>query len=257
MNEIIFVTHNKGKIESAKKILKDVNFKVFKYNLEEPRSDDIQYISEQKVLEAYSLVKTPCISLDCGFWIDELNGFPKAFVNFTLETIGIEGILKLMENNKNRKCRFTECLSYYDGKEIYQFMGTHPGTLSNKILGRDTKRKWSDLWYIFIPDGYGKTLAEMTDEERDNRKKYNCTDAMNEFAKWYKEKHLELKDRFKCKALMGNYCYRWHMNGCKGSSCKQWWCGFCIDASINPKIEDSICTKCSQFDFKKNNYIED
>ena len=31
MEEVVFVTHNKGKIASAKKNLKDVNFKVFEY----------------------------------------------------------------------------------------------------------------------------------------------------------------------------------------------------------------------------------
>lgn len=187
MDEVIFVTHNKGKIESAKKQLEEVNFKIYEYELKEPRSDDIKYISKYKVMEAYKIVSKPCISLDCGFWIDELNGFPKAFVNFALDTIGIEGFLKLMEGKEDRKCRFTECLSYYDGKELYQFMGKHEGTLSNKVLGNDTYKKWSDLWYIFIPMGYSKTLAEMTDEERAKRKKIESIDSMNEFAKWYRK----------------------------------------------------------------------
>ena len=55
MNEIVFVTHNKGKIASASKQLNGVNFKVFEYDLEEPRSDDIKYISKYKV-KAYKLV---------------------------------------------------------------------------------------------------------------------------------------------------------------------------------------------------------
>jgi len=186
MDEVIFVTHNKGKIESAKKYLKDVNFKVFEYEVEEPRSDDIKYISKYKVIEAYKLVKKPCISLDCGFWIDELNGFPRAFVNYSLDTIGIKGILKLMEGKENRVCKFTECLSYYDGKELKQFMGKHEGTLSKEILGNDTDKKWSDLWYIYKPYGYEKTLAQMTEEEREYRKKYNSVDSMKEFADWYK-----------------------------------------------------------------------
>ena len=39
--------------------------------------------------------------------------------------------------------------------------------LANKqLVGNDTDKKWSDLWYIFKPYGYEKTLAEMTDEER-------------------------------------------------------------------------------------------
>lgn len=88
------------------------------YELEEPRSDDIKYISEYKVKEAYKLVNKPCVSLDCGFWIDELNGFPRAFVNYALDTLGLDGILKLMEDKTNRNCKFTECFSYYDGKCI-------------------------------------------------------------------------------------------------------------------------------------------
>ena len=190
MDEIVFVTHNKGKIASANKRLKGVNFKIFEYELEEPRSDDIKYISKYKVMEAYKLVNKPCISLDCGFWVDELDGFPRAFVNFALDTIGIEGILKLMESRENRNCRFTECLSYYDGNELHQFMGKHEGKLAEKILGNDTDKKWSDLWYIFKPYGYEKTLAQMTDEERANRIKYESIDSMKEFAKWYKEQNF-------------------------------------------------------------------
>ena len=187
MEEIVFVTHNKGKIASAKRELKNVDFKIFEYDLDEPRSDDIKYISKYKVMEAYELVNKPCLSLDCGFWIDELDGFPRAFVNFSLDTIGINGILKLMEQKENRACRFTECLSYYDGKNIYQFMGKHEGTLAKEILGNDTDKKWSDLWYIFKPEGYDKTLAQMTDNERKNRVRYNSVSAFEEFAKWYKE----------------------------------------------------------------------
>lgn len=65
MKEVVFVTHNKGKIASANKRLKDVDFKIYEYELEEPRSDDINYISKYKVMEAYKLVNKPCISLDC------------------------------------------------------------------------------------------------------------------------------------------------------------------------------------------------
>ena len=101
MNEIVFVTHNKGKIAEAQKVLKNIKLEIFEHELEEPRSEDVKYISKCKVMEAYKIVKKPCISMDAGFWIDELNGFPKAFVNFSLETVGINGILKLMEGKDN------------------------------------------------------------------------------------------------------------------------------------------------------------
>ena len=60
------------------------------------------------------------------------------------------------------------------------------GNLSNEILGLNREEKWSDLWYIFKPEGFDKTLAEMDSEERDNRRKVDgSVQAMQEFAKWY------------------------------------------------------------------------
>lgn len=40
-----------------------------------------------------------------------------------------------------------------------------------KIKSADSEEKWSDLWYIFKPKGFDKTLAEMDSKERENRRK--------------------------------------------------------------------------------------
>lgn len=128
MEEIIFVTHNKGKIISAKKALKNVNFKILEYDLEEPRSEDIKYISD------------------------------------------------------------------YDGKELQQFMGKHEGSIATKMLGKDVKEKWSDLWYIYIPKNETKTLAQMTEEERETRRKRKIDESQESlevFAKWYLERKVK------------------------------------------------------------------
>ena len=186
--EIIFVTHNKGKVKSAEKYFKNIKLSTIDFELDEPRSDDIQEIAKSKVIQAYEMLKKPCIALDTDFRIDQLNGFPRAFVNFSLETIGIDGILKLMENENNRTCAFNECLAYHDGKEIHYFYGKHPGNLSNKIQGIDRKEKWSDLWYIFKPKGFNKTLAEMDEYERVNRRSIDGSySAMEKFVEWYQE----------------------------------------------------------------------
>ena len=75
-------------------------------------------------------------------------------------------------------------------------MGKHEGTLTENVLGNDSNKKWSDLWYIFKPDGYSKTLAQMTDEERDNRVRYNSVSSLEEFKKWYNSEngsHISIK----------------------------------------------------------------
>lgn len=185
MKEIIFVTTNKGKIASAKKELKDIKVLSYDAQLIEPRSDDIKEIAKQKVIQGYKIVNKPCISLDAGFFIDELNGFPRAYVNHMLDTIGIEGVLKLMDGVANRSCEFKSCLAYYDGVNIKFFESKSLGTLSESIKGRDNENKWSDLWYIFIPEEFDKTLAEFDEEDfiiYDETKEDSC---LKKFSDWY------------------------------------------------------------------------
>ena len=188
MKEIVFVTHNKGKVKSAEKYFNNLKFATYDFELEEPRSDDIQEIATAKVKQAYELVEKPCIALDTGFFIEELNGFPRAFVNFALDTIGIDGFLKLMEGKENRKCEFRECLAYHDGKEIHYFYGKHPGNLATKMQGINREEKWSDLWYIFKPEHFEKTLAEMDSKEREEKRKIDgSAEALKAFADWYQK----------------------------------------------------------------------
>lgn len=140
MEEIVLVTHNKGKAKSAERYFNNLKFSTYDFELDEPRS--------------------------------------------------IEGILKLMENEENRKCRFEECLAYHDGKKIHYFYGKHPGNLATKIQGMDREEKWSDLWYIFKPEHYEKTLAEMDKVEREERRKIDgSVAALKVFAEWYKKEN--------------------------------------------------------------------
>lgn len=187
--EIVFVTSNKGKIASAQQYLKDTNLIEYNYDLIEPRTDDIEEIARSKVMQAYNIVKQPCIALDSGFFIESLNDFPRAFVNFSLNTIGIKGIIKLMQGEENRNCKFKECLAYYNGNEIKYFYCEHKGAIAQEIRGKDNPEKWSDLWYIFVPEYSldNRALAEYSIEETHNRRE-NIDSSIKQFAKWYQSK---------------------------------------------------------------------
>jgi len=183
---IIFVTGNKGKVSSAQQHFKNIKLEIYSADLLEPRSDDIKEIAASKVRQAYELVKNPCIALDAGFFVNSLNGFPRAFVNFALGTLGIEGILKCMEGVKDRSCYFEECLAYYDGDKIEYFVCKHPGKLTTDIRGNDKEEAWSKLWHIFVPENAidGRTLAELsTKEVEEYRERTNSS--MQDFAEWY------------------------------------------------------------------------
>lgn len=187
MDIITFVTTNQGKVIEAQKQCDSAGIKLVTYNYEliEPRSENLEEIAKTKVMQAYDKVGHPCIAMDSGFYIEALNGFPKTFVNFALTTIGINGILKLMEGISNRRAYFKQCLAYYDGNEIKYFYSQHEGSIATEISGDDKIQKWSDLWYIFISNGYDRTLASLSDEEHKKRESKN-EGTLAQFAKWYK-----------------------------------------------------------------------
>lgn len=166
--EIIYVTTNSGKVESLRKHLEPHGIQLVQRAIElpEPRFRDVKRIAEHKALKAYEQVRKPLLVLDAGFYINPLNGFPGTFVNFALETIGLEGILKLVEG-KERSCQSRECLAYIDeGTAIpVCFTSFTDGTLADRPLGEMQKHLWSPLGRIFIPKGYDKTPAQMTPQE--------------------------------------------------------------------------------------------
>ena len=150
------------------------------------RSDDLREIAKEKVLFAYKKIGKPCIALDSGFYIHSLNGFPKTFVNFVLETIGIEGILKLVDG-KLRDCEFRNCLAYLDEtlSEPVYFESSVEGSLSDFPRGKMRDYYWSKLFLVFIPKDSDKTLAEMTYEEYQKWRTQRYKDSFaTKFAEW-------------------------------------------------------------------------
>ncbi|MFH0906356.1 MAG: non-canonical purine NTP pyrophosphatase [archaeon] len=192
MKEIYFATSNKGKVLSVNKTLSKYGIEVIHKPLDLPeiRSEDLSKIAKVKVLFAYENVKKPCIAIDSGFYIDSLKGFPKAFVNFALNTIDIEGILKLVEN-KNRDCAFRNCLAYFDQdlKDPVFFEGVVEGTISEAPKGEMQDFCWSKLFLIFIPNGETKTLGQMTEKEyQEWRNKRSEDSYTTKFAEWFSSK---------------------------------------------------------------------
>ena len=195
MGKLYFVTSNEGKILRAKEQLSEYGIDIdwLNHDCAEPNVNDISYIAKYKVLEAYNLIHEPCFVVDSGFYIDNYpgeSGFPGAFPKRAIvKTDGdLEGIIDLlqkMENINNRECRFVDCLTYYDGTQLKVFYGVTGGTLSYEKRGIPQVKAKSDLWYVFIPTGANKTLAEMTDEERNIKKDPRYISAILEFGKWY------------------------------------------------------------------------
>ncbi len=122
-----------------------------------------------------------------------MNGFPKAFVNFALGTIGLEGILKLVEG-KDRHCEFRDSLAYMyaDLKEPLLFEAPTRGLLAEAPRGQLQPYHWGQLHKVFIPEGQDRTFSEMNEAEMDiwraGREGEWCGP---QFARWLKENRLK------------------------------------------------------------------
>ena len=197
MENLTYITGNYGKYISVKeKFEKEgITIDYCKCDLYEPDVNDIGYISKFKAKEAYDMIGKPVFVADSGFYIENYPnnpGYPGAFVKRSGISSNVGELLETMKDIKSRKCYFLDCLTYYDGNEFQQFFGISKGSLSKEIRGHENKKAKSNLWYVFVPDNCSKTLAEMTDEERNNRPD-NRTSATDEFIKWYKTKnHLKV-----------------------------------------------------------------
>lgn len=187
MEKIVFVTHNQGKITSANRDFEGkIEFEIYDYDIQEIRGT-LDEIAIAKVKDAYKLTGKPTIALDSGFFIPSLNGFPGVYVNHILDTIGVNGILKLLEDSIHRDCEFKETLAYYDGvNEPVLFHGVYKGNVALIKKGIVSAKDWSTLSYIYMPLGYNKTLAQMSEAERlENAKNNSMNNAFYKFKEWY------------------------------------------------------------------------
>ena len=165
MKEIIYVTGNWAKIKSAKMILEPLGFKVsnVKMDTTEIQANTIEEVAKHSAKETSDILKCDVLKNDSGLCVEALNGFPGPYTHYVDDTLGEKGLLKLMENETNRKACFVEAFAYCKyGSEPIVFTSITKGSIAKECSGT---YGWS--WdFIFIPDGCDKTLANYPDEER-------------------------------------------------------------------------------------------
>ena len=145
----------------------------------EIRSDDVATVALEAAKRAHKELGKPVVVDDTGLYIDTLAGFPKAYPAFVLETIGTEGILKLMESAHDRTAKFVIAAGYADAKQSHTFLGEMRGTIAMASVGT------GGFGYdpIFIPEGYSKTYAELSFDEKITIS--HRTKAFRAFLEWY------------------------------------------------------------------------
>jgi len=164
--EFFFATGNDHKIEEARAAVAQYNVEIKK--LEEFSKIEIQHPDLEEIAStALSLITTktdkPVFVEDSGLFIHQLNGFPGPYSSFVFETLGVEGILKLMEGAKTRKAEFRSSVAFgVNGKWFANFSSATEGT----ILLQPRGKNGFGFDPIFVPMWNMKTFAEMELKEK-------------------------------------------------------------------------------------------
>lgn len=165
MKKIVYVTGNKSKLYSAKQILEPLGIEVdnVKMDTTEIQADTVEEVAIHSAKEASEKLKCSVLKNDTGLFVDALGGFPGPYTHYVDETLGEDGLLKLLDGIDNRKACFIEAFAYCEyGKEPVVFK-----SITNGVIAQEKSGEYGWSWdYIFIPDGYEKTMANYPDEER-------------------------------------------------------------------------------------------
>ena len=174
LEEIVFASHNEGKIKEIKKLLAPYGIKVksaLDMNLPDVEETGKTF-EENSLLKSRTiakLVNMPCLADDSGLCVDALNGAPGVYSaryapNRDFDK-GMEKLLAEMEKspNKSRNAHFSCVISlaWPDG-QYKIFAGQVDGKIAFHKMGV------GGFGYdpLFVPEGFTCSFAQMSQEEK-------------------------------------------------------------------------------------------
>ena len=159
---VFFVTGNKAKFHEASSVLREFNIDLMidtNHRKIEIQSDDLEDIVSNALANICNdNVSDYFIVEDDGLFINKLNGFPGPYSSYVYKTIGLTGILKLMNDIDDRTAYFKSVVGLCGPKvTIKLFTGVVHGNIATEPRGFEG----FGFDPIFIPSGYDKTFAEL------------------------------------------------------------------------------------------------
>ena len=172
--ELIFATHNENKVLEIKNLIQK-NIKLLSLS-------DIGFkgeiIEDGNSLHENSLIKAKfirskyginCFADDTGLEVRSLNNEPgiysSRYAGYPINTNdNIKKLINNLERFSDKSARFRTVISLIINENIYSFEGIINGKIIHKIRGE----RGFGYDPIFIPNGYKKTLAELSLEEKNS-----------------------------------------------------------------------------------------
>lgn len=163
MTEIIFASHNHGKIKEAQALLEPLGYKVLSaddLHLEDIEENGTTFAENAliKARNAFKATRKPTIADDSGLCVHILNNEPGIYTaRYAKKMGGHQNAFEdlLTRASTDTSAHFTCVIAYVDETGEYTFEGRVDGHLAkpqegNEGFGFDP---------IFIPDGYDKAFS--------------------------------------------------------------------------------------------------
>ena len=177
MRKLTFIT---GNAEKAAQLSRHLDFEVNhkKLDVHEIQSLDLEEVATYKAREAYKLTEAPVLVEDTALTFKALGSLPGPLIKWFLESLGNDGIAKLLDGYDDRSVVAEVCFALCDENGVKIFKGSIEGAIAPEPRG-EKGFGWDP---IFIPKGYELTWGEMdVDQQKDTSMRRRALKKLQEY----------------------------------------------------------------------------
>jgi len=163
---MVLVTSNRGKLQEFRSALAPLGVEVehSEEDCDEIQADTLQEVVLSCLAQLRAKGLKDFVIDDSGLFVHALHGFPGVYSSYALRTLGVEGILELLDGAEDRGAHFECCIGCSFQGEQFTVIGRCDGTIALRPAG--TGGFGFDP--IFVPSGYDQTFAEISLEVKNS-----------------------------------------------------------------------------------------
>lgn len=180
-----FLSSNPHKTAEVQAILGAVGAHIVgvSHKIDEIQTTDVRALVHDKCVKAFRAVGRPLFVEHTGLHLKALNGFPGGLTQVFWDTVGADKFADLFGGSSTQPVLARTTIGYCDGRQVNYFEGEIAGSIPPAPCG-NRAFQWD---CVFIPDGYEKTFAEMTPDEKNAISMRRL--ALNDFARYLRNHH--------------------------------------------------------------------
>jgi non-canonical purine NTP pyrophosphatase (RdgB/HAM1 family) len=161
-SKILFASTNQGKIREVQEIL-DIPIEGIGLEIPEIQSLDENQVAIAKAQAYFSRINQPLLVEDTSLRFKSLGGLPGPYINDFSKALGNEGLIKILDSFTDRSAIAITTLAFITRPDkCHTFTGETKGNIATLVSGTGGFG-WDP---IFIPEGFTKTFAEISPEEK-------------------------------------------------------------------------------------------